>query len=104
MAENLKKARYRSPHPTHPQTYKIQAGDSVLIKDCTAGPFQPTYKVDYRVVSLKVNQVEVMPSIGGKSYFVHIQDVKYILPAHSIITKLPNFDNFGWRTKQTESW
>ena len=39
VAENLKKARHRSPHPTHPQTHKIQPEDSVLIKDHTAGPW-----------------------------------------------------------------
>ena len=33
--------------------------------------------------------------MGGKSHFVHIQDVKYILPADSIIAKLPNYDNCG---------
>ena len=99
MAENLKKARHRSPHPIHPLTHKIQAEDLVLIKDHTAGPFQPTYKGDYRVVSLKGNQVEVMPSNDGKSHFVHTQDVKYILPADSIIAKLNNYCNFGRRTK-----
>ena len=36
-----------------------------MIKDHTAGPFQPTYKSDFRVVSLKGNQVEVMPATGG---------------------------------------
>ena len=40
-----------------------------------------------------------MPSTGGKSHFVHIQDVKYILPADTIIAELPNYDNFGRKTK-----
>ena len=40
-----------------------------------------------------------MPSTGGKSHFVHIQDVKYILPADTIIAKLPNYNNFGRKTK-----
>ena len=40
VAENLKKARHRSPHPTHPQTHKIKPEDSVMIKDHTGGPFQ----------------------------------------------------------------
>ena len=71
----------------------------MLIKDHTAGPFQPTYKGDFRVLSIKGNQVEVMPSTGLKSLFVHIQDIKYVLPADSIIAKLPNYDNFGRKTK-----
>ena len=99
VAENLKKARQRSSHLTHPQPHKIQPEDSVLIKDHTAGPFQPTYKGDFRVVSLKGNQVEVMPATGGKTHFVHVQDVKYVLPTDSIIAKLPNYDNFGRKTK-----
>ena len=40
-----------------------------------------------------------MPSTGDKSHFVHIQDVKYIFPADSIIAKLPNYDRFGRKTK-----
>ena len=99
VAENLKKARQRSSHLTHPQPHKIQPEDSVLIKDHTAGPFQSTYKGDFRVVSLKGNQVEVMPATGGKTHFVHVQDVKYVLPTDSIIAKLPNYDNFGRKTK-----
>ena len=99
MAENLKKARQRSSHITHLQPHKIQPEDSVMIKDHTAGPFQQTYKGDCRVVSLKGNQGEVMPATGGKSHFVHIQDIKYVLPAESIITKLPNYDSFGRKTK-----
>ena len=80
----------------------MQTKDSVLIKDHTAGPFQPTYKGDYRILSLKGNQVEVMSSTGGKSHFVHIQNFKYVLPADSIIAKLSNYDNFG-RKKQIEA-
>ena len=99
VAENLKKARQRSSHLTHPQPHKIQPEDSVMIKDHTAGPFQPTYKGDFRVASLKGNQVEVMPATGGKLHFVHIQDVKYVLPADSVIGKLPNYVNFGRNTK-----
>ena len=95
MAENLKKAKHRSPHPTHPQAHKIQAEDSVLIKDHTAGPFQPTYKGDYRVVSLKGNQVDVMPSTGRKPITLFIfRMLNRFIPADSTIAKLPNYDNF----------
>ena len=97
VAENLKKAQQRSPHPTHPPSHKTE--DSVLIRDHTAGPFQCTYKGDYRVLCLKGNQVEVMPFTVGKSHFVHIQDIKYILPTDSILAKLPNYDTFGRKTK-----
>ena len=35
-----------------------------------------------------------MPSTGGKSHFIHIQDVKYILPADTIKDKLPKYDKW----------
>ena len=34
-----------------------------------------------------------------RPHFVHVQDVKYVLPTDSIIAKLPNYDNFGRKTK-----
>ena len=62
-----------------------------MIKDHTAGPFEPVYKGNYRVVAIKGNQVEVAPADGGKSQMVHITDVKYILPADNILAKLPDY-------------
>ena len=37
-----------------------------MIKDHTAGPFDPVYKGNYRIVAIKGNQVEVTPAEGGK--------------------------------------
>ena len=70
-----------------------------MIKDHTAGPFDPVYKGNYRIVAIKGNQVEVTPAEGGKSQTVHISDVKYILPADNIIAKLPDYNCFGCKTK-----
>ena len=50
------------------------------------------------MVALKGNQVEVMPATGGPTHVVHIKDVKYILPADNVISKLPNYDTFGRKT------
>ena len=82
-----------------PQTNKLKTEDSVMIKDHTAGPFDPVYKGNYRIVAIKGNQVEVTPAEGGNSQTVHISDVKYILPADSIIAKLPDYNRFGRKTK-----
>ena len=46
----------------------------------TRGPFDPKYVGDYHVVSLKGNQVEVQPLIGGPMEMKHNKHVKYILP------------------------
>ena len=46
-------------------------GDTVLIKNHTAGPFDPQYVGDYCIVSFKGNQVKLIPSTGGKSKMEH---------------------------------
>ena len=63
-----------------------------MIKDNTAGLFDPVYKGNYRIIAIKGNQVKITPGEGGKNQTVHITDVKYILPADSIIAKLPDYN------------
>ena len=99
VAENLKLARERqtkqnSYHPT-----KLKTEDMVMIKTHADGQFQPIYKGYYRIVSFKGNQVQVIPCEGGKPHFVHITDVKYVLPADNIISHIPTFNQFGRKTK-----
>ena len=50
-------------------------GDTVLIKNHTAVPFDPRYIGDYRIVSFKGNQVELIPSTGGRSKMEHISNI-----------------------------
>ena len=95
VAENLQKARKRMVLGSFPQPTQLKTEHSVMIKNHTAGPFEPVYKGNYHVVAIKGNQVEVVPAEGGKSYMVHIADVKYILPAADIIAKLPDYNKFG---------
>ena len=98
VAENLQKARKRMAPTSFPQPNKLKTEDFVMIKDHTAGPFDPIYKGNYRVVAIKGNYVEVTPAEGGKNQMVHITDVKYILPADNIIAKVPDY-KFGHKTK-----
>ena len=99
VAENLQKARKRMTSVNFPQPNKLKTEDSVMIKDHTTGPFDPVYKGNYRIVAIKGNQVEITPAEGGKNQMVHITDVKYILPADNIIAKLPDYNQFGRKTK-----
>ena len=99
VAENLQKTRKRMAPANFPQTNKLKTEDSIMIKDHTVGPFEPVYKGNYLVVAIKGNQVEIAPAEGGKSQMVHITDVKYILPADSIIAKPPDYNKFGCKTK-----
>ena len=95
----MQKARKRKTSINFPQTNNLKTEDSVMIKDHTAGPFDPVYKGNYKIAAIKGNQVEITPAEGGKSQTVHISDVKYILPADNIIAKLPDYNRFGCKTK-----
>ena len=61
--------------------------------------FTPHYVGNYRIVSFKGNQVEVCKTKGGNTTWVHLMDVKYILPVDNVITKLPDYQSFGRKTK-----
>ena len=77
-ATNLKLAcKKGDPQGPIPQT-KLQPGDTVLIQNHNKGPFDPKYIGDYRVVSLKGNQVEIQPAVGGPTEMRHLKHVKYI--------------------------
>ena len=70
----------------------------MLVQSHGKGPFDPKYIGDYRVVSLKGNQVEIQPAIGGLTEMKHIKHVKYILPANRYVNQLPNYSMFGRKT------
>ena len=50
------------------------------------------------MVSLKGNQVEVQPAIGGPTEMKHVKHVKYVLPTDKYINKLPDYSGFGRKT------
>ena len=58
-------------------------------------PFDPKYIGDYRVVSLKGNQVEIQPTVGGPTEMKHVKHVKHILPADRYVYQLPDYSRFG---------
>ena len=47
------------------------------------------------MVSLKGNQVEIQPAVGGPTEMKHIKHVKYVLPADKYINKLQDYSRFG---------
>ena len=77
---------------------KLQPGDMVLIQNHTKGPFDLKYIGDYRVVSLKGNQVEIQPAIRGSTEIKHIKHAKYVLPTDKYINQLPSYSQFGRKT------
>ena len=69
-----------------------------MIQNDNKGPFDPKYIGDYRVVSLKGNQVEIQSAVGGPTEMRHIKHVKYILLADKYISKLSDYSGFGRKT------
>ena len=94
-ATNLKMAQERGYSKIDPIPSKLQPGDTVLVQNHTKGPFNPKHVGDYHVFSLKGNQVEVQPSVGGSMEIKHIEHVKYILPADQYIKQIPDYSAFG---------
>ena len=70
-------------------------GDTILIKNHTASLFYPKYVGDFHIVSFRGNQVELIPSTGGKSKMEHISNIKYIMPAERYISQLLDYEIFG---------
>ena len=95
---NLKLAPGRGDPKDNPLPSRLQLGDTVLVQNHIKGPFDPKYIGDYRVVSLKGNQVEVQPANRGLTEMKHIKHVKYILPADRYIKQLPFYSVFGRKT------
>ena len=91
-------ARHDSTLPKQ-LSHHFTEGDTVLIKNHTAGPFDSRYIGDYRIVSFKGNQVELIPSTGGKSKMEHMSNIKYIMPAERYISQMPDYEIFGQQTK-----
>ena len=50
------------------------------------------------MVSLKGNQVEIQPAVGGPTEMRHIKHVKYILPTDKYISKISDYSGFGRKT------
>ena len=98
VATNLKLAREKGDPQEQPPPTKLQPGDTVLIQNHNKGPFDPKFIGDFRVVSLKGNQVEIQPAVGGPTEMKHIKHIKYVLPADKYINKLPDYSGFGRKT------
>ena len=97
-ATNLKMAQEKRDLKDDPKPIQLQPGDTVLVQNHTKGPFDPKYIGDYRVVSIKGNQIEVRPSIGGPTEMKHIKHVKYVHPADQYVQHVPDYSTFRRKT------
>ena len=72
----------------------INVGDLVLVRDLTSKCFMPKYKVDFRVVCIQGNKVEVKDNNGKLSWY-HISDIKKSDMVTKLICQLHDVDAFG---------
>ena len=103
VATNLKKARERLDPKLPVSLPTLKTEDTLLIKNHTTGPFDLVYVGNYCIVSIKGNQVEVIPATQGKTHVIHISNVKYVLPADNVNSKLPDYSKFGHKSKQNSN-
>ena len=72
----------------------ITVGDLVLVRDHTSKCFMPKYKVDFCVVHVQGNKVEVKDNNGKLSWY-HISDIKKTDMITKLICQLPDVNAFG---------
>ena len=99
IASNLEQARKKRDTTAPIHDRKLSKGDSILLKDHTASVWDPRYTINYQKVSFpRKTQDDVLDS-KVKVKVVHISDVKYVLPADRVISKLPDYQSFGRQSK-----
>ena len=101
VAQNLKLARERMIKKNYTKPNTLTPNDMVRLRSHDAKSLEPRFKGEYRVVSIKGNQVQIIPKEGGPMKWVHIVDLKYILPVDAIISTIPPNDNAQRATKLT---
>ena len=78
------------------QKTNLAVGDLVLIRDHASKTFLPKYKVNFRIVRILGNKVEVKDN-HGKLSFYHISDIKKMDMITKLICQLPDHDAFRRR-------
>ena len=95
---NLKKARARKDPEHFPNVTQLQEGDTVMIKNHTAEPFEPKYVGDYRIIKITGHKVLLKALKTGQEKEEHLDHIKYVLPADRHISALPDYEQFGRKT------
>ena len=78
---------------------KFKIGDLIMIKNTKKQAFEPQYEGYYRVVKIRGNQVDAIPTEGGNMKTAHIKHVKPILPVDRVVNAIPDYTQFGRKAK-----
>ena len=99
VAENLRKARMRDKNPKK-WTHTIRPNDLVMVKKHLRKTFDLKYSSTFRVLSIKGNQAQVtLVGLKHDPQMVHISHLKQVFPTDIVIDKIPDYSNFGRKTK-----
>ena len=99
VTENLRRARGTGQHK-RPSKSTIMPNQLVTLKVHLRKTLAPRYEGNYRIVSVKGNQVELAREgtvLPTKWY--HVSHVKPLLQANEAINRLPAYDTFGRKGK-----
>ena len=75
----------------------LAVDDLVLIRDHASKMFMPKYKVDFRIVRILGNKVEVKDNHGKLSFLPTFQISRRLTWLQKLICQLPDHDAFGRR-------
>ena len=99
IASNLEQIHMKRDTKPPITDRKHSEGDSFQHKDHTTGVWDPRYTRDYQIISCPgKTQVEVV-NLKGKVKVVHASDVKYVMSADRVISKLPDYQSFGRQSR-----
>ena len=98
VAVNLKNARAQKDPKHFPKVTKLKIGDTVMVKNHTAKPFEPKYVGDYQIIKLVGHKVHLQPCQGGPVREEHLDHIKYVLPADRYISAVPDYEWFSHKT------
>ena len=88
--------RKRNTQPPAPNI-KSKEGDSISIIGLIADVWDLSMQAIIELY-LSLERLKLVDS-KDKAKIVHISNLKYVLPTEKVITKLPDYQSFGWRSR-----
>ena len=78
---------------------RVKTEDLIMLKRHDKKAFEPIYEGYYHILKRRGNQVDVQSVSGGQVKTVHIKDIKVVLPVDQVINEIPDYTNFGRKSK-----
>ena len=99
FTQNLKTVHACLEKETTKFPTRVKTEDLKMLKRHDKKTFEPTYEGYFHVLKLRGNQVDVQPTSGGQVKTVHIKDVKVILLVDWVLNEIPDYINYGRKSK-----